>query len=71
MHEMIRRLKLDMQSLPPDPRVCQGTLLSWSQYLVHMERGEYEDARHHPRGSLTWEETRYMTDVLTQEQESL
>lgn len=67
MQEMLRRVTLDMQSLPADPRVCQGTLLSWSQYLVHMDRGEYEDARHLPRGSLTWAETRRMTEVLTQE----
>jgi len=70
MNEMVRRLELDMQSLPSDRRVCQGTLLSWSQYLVHMDRGEYEDARHPPRGKLTWEETRHMTDVLQREQEN-
>ncbi len=69
MNEMIRRLELDMKSLPADQRVCQGTLLSWSQYLIHLDRGEYEDARQRPRGSLTPEETRYMTDVLSQEQE--
>lgn len=69
MNEMIRRLELDMQSLPADQRVCQGTLLSWSQYLIHLDRGEYEDARQRPRGSLTSEETRYMTEVLSQEQE--
>ena len=67
MHEMVRRLELEMQSLPPDRRVCQGTLLSWSQYLVHLDRGEYEDARHLPRGKLTCEETQHMTDVLQQE----
>jgi len=69
MHEMMRRLELDMQSLPSDRRVCQGTLLSWSQYLVHLDRGEYEDARHIPRGRLTWDETRHMTDVLRQEEQ--
>ncbi|HEU4686113.1 MAG TPA: nucleotidyltransferase [Nitrospira sp.] len=69
MNEMVRRLELDMESLPSDRRVCQGTLLSWSQYLIHLERGDYEDARERPRGSLTSEETRYMTDVLLHEQE--
>jgi hypothetical protein len=69
MHEMVRRLELEMQSLPPDRRVCQGTLLSWSQYLVHLDRGEYEDARHLPRGKLTCEETQHMTEVLQQEEQ--
>jgi hypothetical protein len=69
MHEMVRRLELEMQSLPPDRRVCQGTLLSWSQYLVHLDRGEYEDARHLPRGKLTGEETQQMTDVLQREEQ--
>jgi hypothetical protein len=68
MHEMIRRLKLDMQCLPSDRRVCQGTLLSWSQYLVDMDRGDYEDARQMPRGRLSPEETQYMTDVLQREE---
>ncbi len=67
MEEMIRRLQREMHSLPVERSVCQGTLLSWAQYLVHVERGEYEDARHMPHGSLTWQETRHMTDVLKQE----
>jgi hypothetical protein len=69
MHEMVRRLELEMQSLSPDRRVCQGTLLSWSQYLIHVERGEYEDARHYPRGTLTLEETQQMTDILQREEQ--
>jgi hypothetical protein len=68
MHEMIRRLRLEMQSLPADRRVCQGTLLSWSQYLGDLEQGEYQDARLAPWGKLTREDTQHMTDVLQQEQ---
>lgn len=68
MREMLRRMQQDMQSLPADRRVCQGTLLSWSQYLVHIERGEYEDARLPPRGEVTHEDTRRMTRVLQREQ---
>ena len=68
MHEMMRRLKLDMQCLPADRAVCQGTLLSWSQYLSDLECGEYEDARHAPRGKLTSDETQHMTDVLQREE---
>ena len=69
MHEMMRRLKLDMQCLPADRRVCQGTLLSWSQYLVDLEQGDYHDARHAPWGTLTSEDTQHMTDVLHGEEQ--
>jgi len=68
MHEMMRRIKLDMQCLPADRAVCQGTLLSWSQYLADVESGEYQDARHAPRGKLTMDETQHMTEVLQQEE---
>jgi hypothetical protein len=70
MRELMRRMTQDMQCLPFDRRVCQGTLLSWSQYLVHMDLGEYEDARHVPRGTLNEEEIQHMTDVLQQEQDA-
>jgi hypothetical protein len=35
-----------------DTRVCNGTLLSRSQYLVDVERWGYEDGRQFPRGSM-------------------
>jgi hypothetical protein len=64
MKEFMRRLELEITTLPSDSRICRGTLLSWSQYLVHTDRGEYEDARHIPRGTLTPQETRNVTDML-------
>jgi len=69
MHEMMRRMKLEMQCLPADRDVCQGTLLSWSQYLADLDRGDYQDARLSPRGRLTLEDTQHMTAVLQEEQE--
>jgi hypothetical protein len=68
MREMLRRMDQEMHALPADRRVCQGTLLSWSQYLVHVDQGDYEDARHVPRGRLTDQETGHMTAVLQHEQ---
>jgi hypothetical protein len=64
----MRRMKLDMQCLPADREVCQGTLLSWSQYLADLECGDYQDARHVPRGKLTSGDTQHMTDVLQREE---
>jgi putative nucleotidyltransferase-like protein len=67
MEELLRRLRHEMTS-PSDSRLCQGTLLSWSQYLMHTQGGEYEDARHRPRGTLTLMETRQMTETLSREE---
>jgi len=69
MEELIRRLRLEMHSAPSDDKLCQGTLLSWSQYLIHTEDGEYEDARHRPRGTLSSQETTYITNRMTEDQE--
>jgi hypothetical protein len=56
MIEFERRIRMEMTSSPPQERLCQGTLLSWSQYLASVEHGGYQDARHPPRGSLTREQ---------------
>jgi hypothetical protein len=46
MRELMHRLDMEMQTLSSGRDVCQGTLLSWGQYLDHIERGDYKDARH-------------------------
>jgi hypothetical protein len=68
MEELMRRLEQEMASLPANDRLCQGTFLSWSQYLIHTQQGDYEDARHRPCGTLTAQETARVTAVMTQEQ---
>jgi hypothetical protein len=68
MDELMRRLQREMTSLPVDDRLCQGTLLSWSQYLIHMQQGDYEDARHAPQGRLTAQDTRRMTETMKMEE---
>ena len=69
MREMIQRLDAELQTLSSDRDVCQGTLLSWGQYLDRIEQGEYEDARHRPRGSLTIGDTKFVTERFQTEQE--
>ena len=69
MDELMRRLEQETASLPADESLCQGTLLSWSQYLMHMQRGDYVDARHRPRGTLTLQETAYITETMKREEE--
>lgn len=67
MEELMRRLHLEMTSVPPDERLCQGTLLSWSQYLMHVEHGDYRDARLPPYGALSMSETAHITEILSQQ----
>jgi hypothetical protein len=69
MRELIHRLDMEMQTLSSDRDVCQGTLLSWRQYLDHIACGEYKDARHCPRGSLTAGETKLVTERFQEEQD--
>lgn len=68
MREMMQRLDAEMQALSSDRSVCQGTLLSWGQYLDHIEQGDYEDARHRPRGLLNAGDTKFVTERFQEEQ---
>jgi hypothetical protein len=52
---LIGRLRTDTASPPADGRVCQGTLLSRTQYREDVEQG-FHDARLRPSGRLTAEE---------------
>ena len=45
MAELVRRLQEEMHSPPSPNRLCQGTLLSHTQYLIDLERWGYQDAR--------------------------
>jgi hypothetical protein len=65
MSDLLGRLQ-DEGALTPggDARLCQGTLLSRSQYLVDLERWEYEDARLSPRGRMSAEELAHWTESI-------
>lgn len=57
-----------MENSPPADRVCKGTLLSRTQYLVDIECWGYEDARLIPRGNLTREEIAHWTEAGKEEE---
>lgn len=69
MDELMCRLQREMTCSPSDDRLCQGTLLSWSQYLMPIQQGNYEDARHAPRGTLSVQETMRMTERMAKERD--
>jgi hypothetical protein len=50
-----------MDAPPSEDRVCQGTLISRSQFLIDIGRYGYADARLRPRGNMSAEETVYWT----------
>jgi hypothetical protein len=64
MTELVHRLQAEMTSAPPQARLCQGTLLSWSQYLSRIEQEGYEDARHSPKGNLNKKEIEAMNTTF-------
>ncbi len=53
MTHLLDRLRRDRYDGQAGERVCQGTLLSWSQYLVDVQKWCYADARLVPRGNMT------------------
>jgi Nucleotidyl transferase of unknown function (DUF2204) len=69
LQELTSRLQDEIKASPPKDRVCQGTLLSWAQYLPKVEGEGYEDARHAPHGTLTAEETAHVTETFKKENE--
>lgn len=53
MEECLRRLNEESQSPADSRRVCQGTLLSRTQYVIDMEDWDYSDARLDPEPGMT------------------
>lgn len=70
MRELIRRLEQELTNAPEE-RLCQGTLLSWSQYLTSIQQEGYQDARHPPKGTLSEQETDQVTETFKKEQQRL
>jgi hypothetical protein len=56
LKELLRRLKIEMRGCAPKAKLCQGTLLSRTQYLVDLKQRGYDDARLPPRGNMTTDE---------------
>jgi hypothetical protein len=61
MRELIRRSTEQLSAPAPEDRVCQGTLVSRSQYMIDLGLWGYRDARVAPYGSMTAEEAVYWT----------
>jgi hypothetical protein len=56
VRDLLRKWERQRAGPRPATRVCQGTLLSTTQYVVDIEEWNYEDARLIPRGTMTRQE---------------
>jgi hypothetical protein len=56
MVDLLTRCRDEEEPLPEKEKVCRGTLLSLSQYLVDVHEWGYRDARLSPQGKLSPEE---------------
>jgi hypothetical protein len=63
MDDLTERLRLEARDHEPGERVCRGTLLSYRQYLIDVERGGFADARLAPYGSLSPDEVAAWTEA--------
>jgi hypothetical protein len=53
MQNLLSRIQAESHDVPPGRPVCQGTLLSPTEYRVDVEEWGYRDARLPPGGAMT------------------
>ena len=63
MEDLIERLRRGHSEEPFENRLCRGTILSRSQYLIDLERGGLKDARLRPVGNMSAEEIEFWTEA--------
>jgi hypothetical protein len=63
MQELLHRLQEEVASGDGVDPVCNGTLLSWSQYLGDVLGGSFRDARIRPYGTMSAEEVARWTSA--------
>jgi hypothetical protein len=64
MQDLLHRLQQELREAPAYERLCQGTLLSRTQYLADILHWGYQDARLLPKGTMTKEEIDHWTAAI-------
>jgi hypothetical protein len=64
LERLMQRVRREIALGPAAEQVCQGTLLSRSQYLSDLESGGYSDARLVPLGRMNEEEIDHWTAAI-------
>jgi hypothetical protein len=67
LDDMIRKLRNSQDAPFSGERLCRGTILSRSQFLVDVENWGYRDARMEPIGPMTEEEVEIWTRAADEE----
>jgi hypothetical protein len=67
--ELWQRMQTEKAAPPLKDPLCQGTLLSRTQYLTDLEQGRYKDARLEPDSSMTAEEVARWTESAQEAEE--
>jgi len=60
-HQLMERLRDETPDPGEDPRLCRGSILSRSQYLIDLYRWGCHDARLRPMGNMSPEEIEHWT----------
>jgi hypothetical protein len=68
MDELLARLERDAHEPAPRRPVCQGTLLSRTQYVMDVERWDYEDARRDAESGMSADQAWVWTEAGLREQ---
>jgi hypothetical protein len=63
MEELLGRLTSELHAPDAEEPVCNGTLLSWSQYLGDVLGGQFRDGRIRPYGNMSPEEVARWTSA--------
>ncbi|MBA3521476.1 MAG: hypothetical protein H0T90_03090 [Gemmatimonadales bacterium] len=63
LDELLGRCSREMAASDAEEPVCNGTLLSWSQYLGDVLGGAFRDGRIRPHGNMTPEEVARWTSA--------
>ena len=63
MEGLLDRLNSELHAPDSEEPVCNGTLLSWSQYLGDVLGGNFRDGRIRPHGNMTPEEVARWTSA--------
>jgi hypothetical protein len=63
MEELLGRLTAELHAPDAEEPVCNGTLLSWSQYLGDVLGGNFRDGRIRPYGNMSPEEVARWTSA--------
>ncbi len=62
--ELLSRFERSLSVVPPDDKVCRGTIISHTQYRVDVDCWNYKDGRLVPEGNLTRENIDHMTHMF-------